>query len=136
VKKISEEEIFNFLKDIEIGKITLKSDYSPQRVEHSNVVYKASNGWEIAVYNDANWWDYIDYIKTNEGKEIDFDSLQEMKQIESYEPSDEICWNAYKIPNGFTFRCIKCGKSLQNSEPWMLNSTEDICPKCRDQNTL
>lgn len=53
---LSEQEIWQFLQEIEAGTITLVPATEPQAVYAGNVVYQASNGWEIWVFNDCNAW--------------------------------------------------------------------------------
>ena len=96
-KKITEQEVIQFLSDIEKAKIMIVPDKNPSDVYAGDVHYRASNGWEITVFNDANEWDYIEFIKSNDGRELSFDDLDVMAKIRNYSPSKEVATTIYRI---------------------------------------
>ena len=96
-EKITEQEVIQFLSDIEKANVTIVPDKNPSDVYAGDVHYRASNGWEIIIFNDANQWDYIDSIKSNDGRELSFDDLDVMSGIRNYSPSKEIATAMYRI---------------------------------------
>ena len=61
MRKLDESEILDFLGQVESGAIKLSIVGRPWGycgVE----VFRASNGWEIAIFNDCGEWDYIEWI--------------------------------------------------------------------------
>ncbi len=124
--RITEQEVIHFLRSIEVGNILLTPPHEPQAVYAGNVLYNASNGWEIVIFNDANEWDYIDYLKTDDGREIDYDALAEMPEVDRYRPSPEVAWKCYRIPGYLAFRCLSCGAVLREHK----NRTF-LCTACR-----
>ena len=125
---ICEQEIMDFLQRIEGGEIRLTPPHEPQAVYAGNVLYKASNGWEIVIFNDANVWDYIECLKTADGREIEYDELDEMSRVERYRPSPEVAWTCYRIPGYVTFRCIQCGTILDEH-----SDRNFLCPSCKER---
>lgn len=126
---LSEQDIWQFLRGIEAGAITLVPQAEPQAVYAGNVVYRASNGWEIWVFNACNAWDYIEAIATADGRSIGFNGLDAMPSLADYRPSEEVAWSRYRIPGYLRFRCTQCGTDLQASE----DSQERVflCAECR-----
>lgn len=124
---ICEQEIVDVLQRIEEGEIRLMPPHEPQAVYAGNVLYKASNGWEIVIFNDVNVWDYIEYLKTADGREIEYDELDEMPRVERYRPSPEVAWKCYRIPGYLTFRCTQCGTILGEHR-----DRRFLCPSCTE----
>ena len=124
----SEQEIWQFLRGIETGTITLEPHAEPQAVYAGNVVYRASNGWEIWVFNDCNAWDYIEAIDTADSRSIGFDGLDAIPSLVDYRPSEEIAWSRYRIPGYLRFRCTQCGTDLEESEE--SQETGFLCAAC------
>jgi hypothetical protein len=131
---LSEQEIWQFLQEIEAGTITLVPATEPQAVYAGNVVYQASNGWEIWVFNDCNAWDYIEAIDTADGRSIGFDGLDALSSLEDYRPSEEVAWLRYRIPGYLRFRCTQCGTDLEESEK--NQATGFLCAACRRPDVL
>jgi hypothetical protein len=125
---IQEQEIMDFLLRIEGGEIQLTPPHEPQKVYAGNVLYKASNGWEIVIFNDANVWDYIEYLKTDDGREIEYDEMAEMPRVERYRPTPEVAWEGYRIPGYLTFRCTQCGTLLEEHR-----DRSFLCPSCKER---
>ena len=123
---LSEQEIWHVLRAIEQGEITLVPHAEPQAVYAGNVVYCASNGWEIWVFNDCNAWDYLDSIMTNDGRAIDFDALQAIPSLADYQPSDEVAWSRYRIPGYLQMRCTQCGGFFEERG----EETKFLCTAC------
>ena len=113
---LSEQEIWQFLRGIEAGTVTLVPHAEPQAVYAGNVVYRASNGWDIWVFNDCNEWDYIEAIDTADGRSIGFDGLDAISSLADYRPSEEVAWSRYRIPGYLRFRCTQCGTDLEEKE--------------------
>lgn len=131
---LSEQDIWQFLCGIETGAITLVPHAEPQAVYTGNVVYRASNGWEIWVFNDCNAWDYIETIDTADGRSIGFAGLDTLPSLADYRPAEEVAWSRYRIPGYLRFRCTHCGTDLQESE-----KSQDagfLCAECRRTSTL
>ncbi len=95
--RVTEKEILEVLKDIEKGKLKLKSIDNQLKIYSGNLVYNITNGWQITIYKDANNWDYIDSIKTHYGEKIDFEKLDSLPQIKNYCPPKEVCFNIYEM---------------------------------------
>jgi len=125
---LSEQEIWQFLRGIEEGTITLVPQAEPQAVYAGNVVYRASNGWEIWVFNDCNEWDYIEAIDTADGRSIGFDGLDALSSLMDYQPSEEVAWSRYRIPGYLRFRCTQCGTDLEEREK--SQDTGFLCAVC------
>jgi len=96
--KLKEQDILEFLSMIEKGKIKISAKSDPMKVYAGNVVYVASNGWEITIFNDANTWDYIDNIKISNEIKFDFEELEEMEVLRNYIPPINVINEIYKIP--------------------------------------
>jgi hypothetical protein len=124
--KITEQEIYNFLQEIESGSVILSPRQEPQGVYACYGKYDASNGWEITIYSDANEWDYIDEIRTGDGREIEYSSMAGMPRIDGYRPSKEMSWDAYGIPGYCKFRCTACGSGFKYRDDSVFK-----CPDCR-----
>lgn len=108
---ISDDEIWEFLHSIELGRITLEVEglIEPQEIYAGNVAYGASNGWRIVVFNDANEWDYIDEIVAGDGRRIVFDEIYtSYPDVSNYSPSQEISLSKYQIPGSMRFWCFEC----------------------------
>ena len=96
--KISEIEIWEFLRAIESGSVVLTPNEDPQVRYTGNITYQASNGWRIVIFNDCNEWDYIDEIVTSDGRRISYSVMCNwFPALGEYTPSDEIVWSKYGI---------------------------------------
>lgn len=95
---LSKEKVLDFLKRIEEGEIKITPLSNPKDIYSGNVVYSASNGWELTIFNDANTWDYIDSIRTDDGVTLGFDDLDVIPEIRNYCPSLEVSKEVYLIP--------------------------------------
>jgi len=130
---LSEQDIWQFLRGIEAGTITLVPQAEPQAVYTGNVVYRASNGWGIRVFNDGNAWDYIEAIDTADGRSIGFAGLDALASLADYRPSEEVAWSRYRIPGHLRFRCTQCGTDLQAGK-----DSQDrgfLCAECTPAHT-
>jgi len=96
--KLKEQDILEFLSNIQEGKIKISAIIDPKKVYSGDVVYIASNGWEITIFNDANTWDYIDNIKINNDLRVNFEELDNMILLRNYVPPIEVVNEIYKIP--------------------------------------
>lgn len=102
-----------FLKAIEDGTVSLRTEFDPQDTYAGNVPYVASNGWRITIFNDCNDWDYVDRVETPDGRRLDFDAIDNyMPAAREYMPSDELAWLRYGIPGYCIFRCTVCSAEL------------------------
>ena len=130
---LSEQDIWQFLRGIEAGAITLLPQTEPQAVYAGNVVYRASNGWEIWVFNACNAWDYIEAIAAADGRSIGFNKLDALPSLADYRPSEEVAWTRYRLPGYLRFRCTQCGTDLPASE----DSQERgfLCSECQRGHT-
>jgi hypothetical protein len=107
---IDTEELVSFPQAIERGDVTLVPSCEPQDVYAGPVVYRASNGWEIAVFNDANEWDYIEWVTSADGRCVNYFELdRHARDLANYTPSDDVAWRRYGIPGHMKFRCTQCG---------------------------
>ena len=130
---LSEQDIWQFLRGIEAGAITLVPQTEPQAVYAGNVVYRASNGWDIWVFNACNAWDYIEAIDTADGRSIGFNGLDALPSLADYRPSEEVAWSRYRIPGYLRFRCTQCGTDLQASED--RQERVFLCAECTPAHT-
>jgi hypothetical protein len=89
---ISEDEVLQFLGQVEAGAVRLTPEDEPQAVYAGKVRYVASNGWSLVVFNDANEWDYTDSVETVDGRKLDFDALDAMPRVRLYTPTEDIAW--------------------------------------------
>ena len=123
--RVTEAEVLAFLRAIESEAVSLVATHEPQEVYAGNVHYTASNGWTVTVFNDANQWDYLDELHTADGRWCDYDEISEhMPRVDGYRPSDEVAWSRYRIPGYLRFRCVRCGKLLDEKSP---RQTHDFC---------
>ena len=116
---ISDTEIWTFLRQVELGDITLSPEGArePQTIIAGNVSYTASNGWNIVVFNDANEWDYIDEISTSDGRRITFAEVEEFyPELARYQPTEQISWLRYRIPGHLRTECARCRTLLKRNE--------------------
>jgi hypothetical protein len=126
---ITEQELLQFLKAIEEGAIFLRPESEPQDIYAGNVIYAASNGWQITIFNDCNTWDYVDKVITADGRSLDFDAIDnDMPTVREYLPADEIAWQRYGIPGYCRFRCIHCGADLAHYD---LRKAPFLCGSCK-----
>lgn len=128
---IQEDELLEFLKAIEEGKVSLEPESIPQDIYAGHVSYKASNGWRITVFNDCNQWDYVDQVVAADGRSLNFDEIDnDMPIAREYAPEDDVAWNRYGIPGYMRFRCDRCGVDIKGPE---LGRQEFLCPRCKPQ---
>lgn len=115
MKRITQQEVLDFIQKIETGEITLSPvNCIPQEVYAGDVPYTASNGWNVTVFNDCGDWDYFDSIQKG-GQSLSYEYLVHfMPKIAHYRPSDEIAWTRYGIPGYITFRCLVCGVVMKS----------------------
>ena len=127
---ITEEELMEFLKAIEEGRIALQPEECiPQDIYAGNVPYRASNGWRITIFNDCNDWDYVDQVIAADGRTLDFDEIDnDMSVVREYTPEIEVAWRRYGIPGYMRFRCARCGVDI---DPKVLTKAEYLCDRCR-----
>lgn len=113
---ITPEEVLAVLHKIESNQIRLKPLRCPQSIYVGDVIYEASNGWRLTVFNDGNEWDYLDSVVLPDGREYDFWKTglstgkwdSEYESIREYAPSEQVAWEAYRIP-GLQPKNCDCG---------------------------
>lgn len=94
---LTEAEILGFLARVADGSVTLACDYQPAELEGTEVVYRATNGWALAVFNDSGEWDYLEWIDDGRGR-VTYDRIYaEMPMVAAYAPDAATAWQAYGI---------------------------------------
>ena len=129
-RKVSENELMEFLRAIEAGTVVLRPEHEPQEVYAGNVPYAASNGWRITIFNDANEWDYIDHIQTANGRIIELLDIEQMPTASEYMPNEDVAWKRYGIPGYCAFRCTVCGRRLTSGPPYR---PPFLCSSCQHE---
>lgn len=142
-------EVMAFLEAIERGEITLTPERCPQDAYCGNVLYRASNGWQLVVFNDCNEWDYVSEVILEDGTRIDpwvypdgqplflakpdrFDELDpQWEPVRTYQPRAAHQWSIYRIPGYLNWRCEKCDAWIpENGGGFDENQGLMLCTAC------
>lgn len=95
---ITEREVLYFLRQIELGEVTLTPDIDPQVQYKGDVLFTASNGWKIEVSNWSGQFSGIVEFILPDAQVIDDDFLQKyLQSVCHYFPNPDVEWRAYKM---------------------------------------
>ena len=96
-QQTTERAIFDVLRRIETGELTVTPAGDPKNFAFGNLDYAVSNGWTLTLFIDADAWDFIDSVKDSEGNLFDYDDMS--LELQDYGPPDDVVARVYGIGN-------------------------------------
>ena len=103
--EITERELSDFIREVESGRVVLRSVRKPSQVYIGRVEYYASNGWRVVVFNDRDNWDYFDRFETPDGRIVTLATMPET--IQSYRPDWSVVVERYEFADAPRFQRIR-----------------------------
>ena len=118
---VTESDVLEVLRAIEMGEIMLTPDRDPQEQFKGDILFSAPDGWKIEVSNWSGEFAGIVEIVLPDGRVLDMEYLDtRMPQVAAYFPDADVAWFAYgmkKIISGYIYVSADKPGRFADAEP-------------------